>query len=318
MLQQTQVSRVLEKYGPFLERFPTVAALAAAPEAEVMATWSGLGYYRRARLLHACAKGVMERFGGVVPRELEELLSLPGIGRYTAGAIASIVHGERAAIVDGNVCRVLQRLEAKRGHAGEKKIAAWAWERAEQLVQMTARGKEVALFNEGLMELGATVCTPGMPKCGVCPLSEVCVARAKGLQGEIPGAKPRAARESVYHSCVVVRAEDGSVLVEQRAGKGLWASMWQAPAVESEEEGALDAEELAGVLGLKMLKARDFERASALKSVFHTTHRAVHFAAWHARVKKKFDAGASRKWVRPEELAAMALANAHRRVLAAE
>ncbi|MFG0315432.1 MAG: A/G-specific adenine glycosylase, partial [Phycisphaerales bacterium] len=162
MLQQTQVSRVIEKFGPFLERFPTVEALAAAPEDDVLAAWSGLGYYRRARLLHACAKAIVEHHDGVVPDSLDDLLELPGIGRYTAGAIASMVFGQRAPIVDGNVARVLLRVHNKPVPQTEKTTIDWAWQRAEELVGAC---DDPAVFNEAMMELGATVCVPKGPRC---------------------------------------------------------------------------------------------------------------------------------------------------------
>ncbi|MFN9968973.1 MAG: A/G-specific adenine glycosylase, partial [Phycisphaerae bacterium] len=274
MLQQTQVSRVLEKFEPFLQRFPTVGALAAAPEQDVLAAWSGLGYYRRARLLHACAKSIVRDFGGVVPRDVDSLQELPGIGRYTAGAIASIVFNRPEPIVDGNVCRVLQRLDAKPGSASDKEVIAWAWERAESLVRQCpnspshlaarsegasthrANGADAvtpATFNEGLMELGALVCTPAAPKCLVCPLRDLCLAREQGLVDEIPAPKARAKRSRVYHDTVVVwrkTARGVEVLLEQRPATGLWAGLWQPPTVESATRTRRTLKSLLAELGL--------------------------------------------------------------------
>jgi len=179
MLQQTQVARVVEKFEPFVRRFPTVAALAAAREDEVLAMWQGLGYYRRARLLHAAAKAIVERHRGRVPvRDHAALLALPGVGRYTAGAIGSIVAGERVPIVDGNVTRVFQRLAARKGSASDRAVVDWAWEEARRYV---AGARDPAAANEGLMELGATVCTPAAPRCDACPVSAMC--RRPGLRG---------------------------------------------------------------------------------------------------------------------------------------
>ncbi len=316
MLQQTQVVRVLEKFGPFLERFPTLKALAAADEDAVLSAWSGLGYYRRARLLHACARAIVERFGGVVPRDAAALETLPGIGRYTAGAIASIVFGEAEAIVDGNVCRVLQRLEGKEGNAGEKRIAEWAWGRSEELVRLTVRGATTAAFNEGLMELGATVCTPGAPKCGECALRDWCIARARGEQDSIPGVKSRAARSVLYHNCLVVRSGDGRVLVEQRPGEGMWASMWQAPTLESKMRPLSQRALLRG-LRLDSVGASDSKPVSS-RLVFRTTHREVHFRIWTLDVPRAIPPkGAARRWVTRRALESLALSNAHRQILLA-
>lgn len=312
MLQQTQVSRVLEKFGPFIERFATVEALAEADEADVMAAWSGLGYYRRARLLHACAKAIVRDHGGLMPTSVEQLKELPGIGRYTAGAIASIVFGERAAIVDGNVCRVLQRLEAREGHAGDKKVIDWAWSRAEQLVALTSRGKQVAGFNEGLMELGATVCSPDGPRCGECPLSGACESNRKGVTGSIPAPKPRAKRSRVHHDVVIVHRRGAKglaeYLLEQRPERGLWAGLWQPLASESLSASKLALEELMAKIGLSGVECDDSEGPA--ESVFHTTHREVLFRAWRVRVM-----GATlqqgRRWVAENELARFGISNAH-------
>lgn len=311
MLQQTQVSRVLEKFGPFMERFATVEALARADEAEVMAAWSGLGYYRRARLLQACAKTIVREHEGTVAAEVEKLKELPGIGRYTAGAIASIVFGEREAIVDGNVCRVLQRLEAKEGHAGDKKVVDWAWRRAEELVAVTSRGKEVARFNEGLMELGATVCTPDGPKCGECPLAGECGARAGGCTATIPAAKPRAKKKAVHHDVVVVyRKRDGGeyeFLLERRPVTGLWAGLWQPPSLEG-KPATPEFASLASKLGLP----RTLSAQSRLpcETIFQTTHRTVHFRAWATEATASFRAG-QRRWCRGTLLHAVGISNAH-------
>ncbi|MFM7260071.1 MAG: A/G-specific adenine glycosylase, partial [bacterium] len=237
MLQQTQVSRVVEKFEPFVRRFPTPAALAAAAEDEVLAAWQGLGYYRRARLLHAAAKAVVERHGGRVPEDPQALRALPGVGRYTAGAVSSIVFGAREPIVDGNVTRVFQRLEARRGSASDGDVQAWAWERADAFV---AAAREPGVANEALMELGATVCTPAAPRCGACPLRAQCAAFAAGRMDEIPAPKKRVARKDLVFVTACVRRTDGAVLLEQRptggrsggAPSGLWAGLWQPPAVE--------------------------------------------------------------------------------------
>jgi A/G-specific adenine glycosylase len=330
MLQQTQVSRVLEKFEPFLQRFPTVGALAAAPEQDVLAAWSGLGYYRRARLLHACAKSIVRDFGGEVPRDVESLQELPGIGRYTAGAIASIVFNRPEPIVDGNVCRVLQRLDAKPGSASDKEVAAWAWERAESLVKQCpnspsqregassrrAKGTDAvtpATFNEGLMELGALVCTPAAPKCLVCPLRDLCLAREQGLVDEIPAPKARAKRSRVYHDTVVVwrkTARGVEVLLEQRPATGLWAGLWQPPTVESATRTRRTLQSLLTELGLPASAAKSKPR----EWVFQTTHRDVCFRVWPLQFAH--DASSPRRWCEEAELAGVGFSNAHKEVIA--
>ncbi len=237
MLQQTQVSRVLEKFGPFLERFPTIQALAAADEDDVLAMWSGLGYYRRARSLHACAQQAVAEFGGL-PEQTEELARLKGIGRYTAGAIASIVHNQPVPIVDGNVERVLLRLEGRELRAGEPQTRAWCWERANELVGRAgvsrAAGVSPAAFNEAMMELGALVCSPKSPGCGRCPLRGACRAFAESKQDRVPLPKARKAKKPLYMACLIVRDAGSRLLLSQRPKDGLWGGLWQAPSLESD------------------------------------------------------------------------------------
>src|SRR6202451_3934202 len=169
MLQQTRVAAVIAHYREFLRRFPTVQKLAAAREASVLAAWSGLGYYRRARMLHAAAQGIVRERAGKFPAMADELLELPGVGRYTAAAIASIAFGEPVAVVDGNVERVLQRLSGS--HLATPQI----WQHAQQLLDPSRPGD----FNQAMMELGATVCVPGEPRCLLCPVRKHCVTRGE-------------------------------------------------------------------------------------------------------------------------------------------
>jgi len=313
MLQQTQVSRVLEKFDGFIRRFPTAAALAAAHEDEVLAEWQGLGYYRRARLLHAAAKAVVERHGGEVPDDPAALRALPGVGRYTSGAIASIAFGRREPIVDGNVARVFQRVEAKRGSASDPKVQAWAWQLAERFV---AGAGDPARANEGLMELGATVCTPAAPRCGGCPIAKGCRARAEGLVDAIPAAKPRAPRQELVLVTARVTRSDGALLVEQRPRGGLWGGLWQPPTVESADGAMLSPRAAARLLGL------DLTLSPAGEVPFATTHRAVRFIVLDgtvrsaSRSKTAALATGGRRWVMPDALSELALSNAAKRVLA--
>ncbi len=223
MLQQTRVAAVIAHYQEFLRRFPTVEKLAAAREASVLAAWSGLGYYRRARMLHAAAKVVARDHEGKFPETIEGLRELPGIGRYTAAAISSIAFGEPVAVVDGNVERVLQRLLGKR-LAGEE-----LWEAAGGLLDPGRPGD----FNQAMMELGATVCTPRAPTCLMCPVIELCAAR-----GEMAG-RPKAVRQIKREIHYALDCRDGEVFLVQRArDASLMPGMWELPEVEAPASGA--------------------------------------------------------------------------------
>ena len=263
MLQQTQVARVLGAFARFVERFPDARSLARAEEREVLALWQGLGYYRRARLLHAAAKAVCERHGGEVPADADALRALPGIGRYTAGAIASIAFGQRAPIVDGNVLRVLSRVGNRRSRAGDPADERWAWERAEAFVRAA---RDPAVANEAIMELGATVCTPAAPRCGECPAARLCAARAAGTAQSIPLPRRPAARRTLHWHSLVDHGPGGLLLVE-RPARGLWAGMLQPPTVEA--EAPLGAGALAGTWGTAVREVGSF--------VHVTSHRDVEF-----------------------------------------
>jgi len=303
MLQQTQVARVLEKFEPFLERFPTPEALAAAHEDDVLASWQGLGYYRRARNLQAAARAIVDDHAGRVPDDTDALRALKGVGRYTAGAVASIVFGKAEPIVDGNVARVLVRLEGKQLRAGARETETWAWRRAGQLVAAAA---DPALLNEGLMELGALVCTPRAPRCGECLLRETCSAAAGGEPEAYPLPKAAAKKSDVHHAVVVVRDAAGRVLLEKRPEKGLWAGMWQPVGVE-DASSAPGAGDLARELG-----AEGAERLAEL--VHETSHRRVRLSVWWAVAAEAPERG---RWVAPGELGSYALPNPHRRALRA-
>lgn len=271
MLQQTQVSRVAERFEKFVDRFPTFEALARASEDEVLAEWTGLGYYRRARSLHAAARTVVESHRGNAPRDVEALRALPGVGRYTAGAIASVCFGARAPIVDANVARVILRLNGKNLGITDPQAQTFAWERAESLVRVA---KSPGAFNEGLMELGALVCTPRNPKCLSCPLKAQCVAFERGVQDQIPARVAKPEKPVVFHSAVVVRTNgvDGGVFhVEQRPSKGLWAKLWQAPTLESAQEASLA--EVRAFLAKRLnvaqraIRARDLEQRESFMRI---------------------------------------------------
>lgn len=300
MLQQTQVARVVPAFNAFMKRFPTCAHLARATEPEVLAAWTGLGYYRRARLLHAAAKQIVATLNGEVPQDAEPLQKLPGVGRYTAGAIASVAFGRREPIVDGNVFRVLSRLFRRRAHAADPDAVAWAWLTAEALVQAAA---EPGVFNEGMMELGALICTPRAPACDRCPVAHLCLARKSGEQEKIPLPKPAAARRSVHHHVVVI-TRNGHVLTEQRPSEGLWSKMNQATTVESEV--ALDSVQICAHLPVPVTGLAFRERFR-----HGTSHRDVTFHVYTATTRSRRGS-----WHAASELAALPLSNPQRRILA--
>jgi A/G-specific adenine glycosylase len=226
MLQQTRVETVLPYYARFMARFPTLAALSESPIEDVLAAWSGLGYYRRARTLHAAARTIVARHGGQFPREHAELLSLPGIGPYTAGAVASIAFEAREPLVDGNVARVFCRWFALAGEPSS--LSSELWSRAREL--MPAHGA-CGDWNQALMELGARICTPRDPHCGECPLRTDCRALAQDRVSELPWPKARPEMIPVeLHVMAVVEGERW--LFEQRPSSGRMAEMWQLPTLE--------------------------------------------------------------------------------------
>ncbi|PSH03823.1 MAG: A/G-specific adenine glycosylase [Acidobacteria bacterium] len=213
MLQQTRVAAVLEHYRIFLNAFPNIEALASASEQRVLALWSGLGYYRRARMLHQAGRVVVSELGGMLPRDAEALRKLPGVGRYTASAIASIAYGESTAVVDGNVERVLSRLD------GEPRDNASAWRRAQELLDARHPGE----WNQAMMELGATVCTPRAPQCVACPVRFWC--RAPGAEMD----RPRAARKQMEMTRALIERAGRVYLVQRPGDAAKMAGMWELP-----------------------------------------------------------------------------------------
>lgn len=274
MLQQTQVAAVLGYYARFLERFPTVFALAEAPQEDVMAHWAGLGYYTRARNLHACAKRIVAEYGGAFPADPALLADLPGIGRSTAAAIAAFSAGTRAAILDGNVKRVFARVFGIDEYPGIKPVEDALWRRADALLPAD---EGIEAYTQGLMDLGATLCTRSSPDCGRCPLQSRCVAYATGRTAELPVRKPKKATPEKRARMLVV-IDGGQVLLEQRPGTGIWGGLLSLPEVEGHV--ALDDESVpADVLGVPEAAARfgaveECEELLPLQHVF--THYRLH------------------------------------------
>ena len=220
MLQQTRVAAVVDYYRRFLQRFPTVEALAAASEADVLAAWSGLGYYRRARMLHAASKKIVDEWGGNFPKTAIDLRSLPGIGRYTSAAVASIAFDEPVAVVDGNVERVLHRV------TGTALVGELLWQAASQLLDPKQSGN----FNQAMMELGATVCVPQVPDCPKCPVLGFCATRGTG----VPRVKAIRRKREIHYA---LDCRNRSVLLVQRASnESLMPGMWELPEVVADDQ----------------------------------------------------------------------------------
>ncbi|MEK7469101.1 MAG: A/G-specific adenine glycosylase [Planctomycetota bacterium] len=301
MLQQTTVKTVVPRFGAFVERFPDVRALAAASEQDVVEEWAGLGYYSRARNLHRAARLIVERHGGKVPRTVEELRALPGIGSYTAGAILSIAHGVRAACVDGNIRRVLSRLDGR-------DYAPRALEtRAAELVP----AKDPGAWNEGLMELGATVCLPRDPSCLVCPLSNLCRARAEGTVEALPARKARPATVAQEASYALV-LRDGRALLGRRP-PGLLGSLWEFPG------DRVPKRELASVLRVRLgVRVRI---GAAVATARHTiTHHRITASLFRASAPGAPAAGwyPELKWVEPGRLHDVPMTAAARKLASAD
>jgi len=227
MLQQTQVAVVIPYFERFMARFPTVATLASASLDEVLAQWTGLGYYARARHLHRTAQLLCTQYQGEFPHEIAQMQALPGIGRSTAGAILTFAAGQSHPILDGNVKRVLSRCVALEGWPGRPEVTAQLWALATKLTPLT----RTAAYNQALMDLGATVCTRRHPACDRCPLRTWCQARAQQRQHEFPTSRPRSPLPERTALLLLIRSHCGKIVLHQRPPTGIWGSLWSLPEV---------------------------------------------------------------------------------------
>ena len=248
MLQQTQVATVLDYFERFTARFPTVQALAAAPEDEVLAAWSGLGYYRRARHLHRCAQIVVETHGGVFPQTAESLATLPGIGPSTAAAIAAFCFDERAAILDGNVQRVLCRSHGVADPVPSTATTRKLWSLARSLLP---QAPDIAAYTQGLMDLGATVCKPRQPSCGACPFAGDCRARLSGDPQRLPLRRPTRKSRPMRHTVMLWLRQPSTGLnwLERRPPQGIWPGLWSLPQFDTAQQALQFAARLGQVIG---------------------------------------------------------------------
>ena len=233
MLQQTQVAAVIPYFQRFITRFPDVASLASAGQDDVLALWSGLGYYARARNLHRTARIVVERHGGMFPRQFDAIAALPGIGRSTAAAIAVFVSGARQPILDGNVKRVLTRCFGVSGYPSENKTGKRLWELAARLLPE----RNVEAYTQGLMDLGAGICTRHRPRCKSCPLGDECVAKRENRISELPSRRPRKPVPE-KSTVMLILQRNGEVLLEKRPEPGIWGGLWSFPEVRDTKEVA--------------------------------------------------------------------------------
>jgi A/G-specific adenine glycosylase len=273
MLQQTQVATVIPYYLRFVASFPSIAALAAATEDQVLAHWSGLGYYARGRNLHKAAQIIEKKHHGKFPRRFEEVVDLPGIGRSTAAAICALAYHERRAILDGNVKRVLARHCGIEGWAGEKKVEERLWRHAEALLPEG----DAATYTQGLMDMGATVCTRSKPRCVLCPVQADCVALQTERIAKLPSPRPRKAVPE-RRATFLLLMHGNDILLEKRLGSGIWGGLWCPPQFD-DEEAARDWFLRNG------MEAREGERLETFTHTF--THFRLHITPLKIQLARK-------------------------------
>jgi A/G-specific adenine glycosylase len=306
MLQQTQVATVRAYYARFMDAFPDVRTLAAASEDAVLAQWSGLGYYRRARHMHAAACEVVASHGGEFPRDAATLATLPGIGRSTAAAIAAFASGERGAILDGNVKRVLARHRGIGGDPSSPAVEKSLWDAAMRLLPRA----DIEAYTQGMMDVGATICTRANPRCDACPVAADCVARLEGRIAELPG--KRARRELPRRAVQVLLVERaGEVLLERRPSTGVWGRLWSLPEIPLGGDPVAAMRERYGV------------RAKVVETLAPVEHAFTHYAlTMHPSrlTAREPDGGmpAECVWLSRADLAGAALPSPIRKLLSAE
>ncbi len=291
MLQQTQVGAVVPYFLRFVARFPTVRALANAAEDEVLAMWSGLGYYARARNLHRAAKRIEQAHHGRFPDRFEDILALPGVGRSTAGAIAVFAFGQRFPILDGNVKRVLARCFGIDGYPGASDVAGRLWGLAERLLPETG----LKAYTQGMMDLGAQVCTRSQPRCVSCPLAARCVARSLGRIDAFPAPRPRKPRPRRSTVMLILQQGNGQIMMEKRPSPGIWGGLWSFPETDDPAHAARTCVARFGL---------EAEAVGAMDPIEHGfTHFSLTISPLVCRVKAAGPVAGQpgRVWVTPEE-----------------
>ncbi len=291
MLQQTRVDTVIPYYQRFISSFPNVAALAAASEEAVLAHWSGLGYYARARNLHRAAQHIMQLHSGEFPNNFDHILALPGVGRSTAAAICALAFKQRHAILDGNVKRVLARYCGIEGYAGDKKIETQLWQQAEKLLPHSSpppsRGRvrerggpddSIATYTQALMDMGALICTRSKPLCNSCPVQTDCVACQTGQVAQLPTPRPRKVIPE-RHSTFLLLLNGNDILLEKRPGSGIWGGLWCPPQVDKGQDVSAYCAQHFAV---------DAAQALALPVFTHTfTHFKLHITPLRFQVQRQ-------------------------------
>ncbi len=294
MLQQTQVSTVIPYYLKFIQSFQDVTKLAAATEEEVLAHWSGLGYYARGRNLHKAAKIIVEKYQGEFPRQFEQIVELPGIGRSTAAAICALAYQQRRAILDGNVKRLLARYGAIDGWAGNKKVAEKLWQFAEALLPQAPRATEerrnFATYTQALMDMGATICTRSKPKCEQCPVSADCLALQNQRVNELPTPRPRKAVPEKSTTFLLLLHGD-EILLDKRPSSGIWGGLWCPPQVD-------ESKEIDDYLLRNGLTINERDELPKLTHLF--THFKLHITPLSLRVthKPQWVEASNREWMK--------------------
>jgi A/G-specific adenine glycosylase len=317
MLVQTTVAAVIPYFDRFLQRFPDPQSLAVADESDVLKVWEGLGYYRRARQLHAAARMIVEQYGGRIPADPQSVRALPGVGRYMAGAILSFAFDRPEPIVEANSQRVLARLVGWKGALETSLSQTRLWKAAERLVPLHGAGK----FNQALMDLGALVCTPRSPRCLLCPLNSQCTARRLGLQEKLPNVTPKPPPLAVTEACAVVVC-DGRILMVQRGKQGLWPSFWEFPTINLEgadPAGRSFGQTVTLAEGVKRLTGIRVEIGPELNTLTYsvTRYRVVlkaYLALTLSQILKPGPGLAAVKWVEPSALLHLTLGAAPRRL----
>jgi A/G-specific adenine glycosylase len=312
MLQQTQVETVIPYYCRFLARFPSVRALAQGRTDEVLKIWENLGYYSRARNLHAAAKEIVARWGGRLPQNRKDLLALPGIGEYTASAILSMAFARPVAAIDGNVSRVISRLFALRRALDSLESRQQIRDLANHLLSKKHPGH----FNQALMDLGATVCTPRTPSCPSCPLRSLCTAERKGLQGELPVSRKRPVLSHKHMTAAILFDRKKRVLVVQRPASGFLGGLWKFPGGERGAREAVKEALCRTVREELRLSIRAGKKVGSVKHAY--THFRVVYHIYRCAVERgrpKSLEGDEWKWVPAEELRRLALSKVERKIL---
>ena len=312
MLQQTQVATVIPYYARFLESFPNIEALADASEQDVLRRWEGLGYYRRPRQLHRAARIIVQEHRGVFPRDFQAIRSLPGVGRYTAGAIASIAFDQPAPILEANTVRFLSRLVGYTGDAATPDGQRLLWAAAENLLPRRAPGT----FNQALMELGSLICSPRQPDCGACPVATLCEAHRLGKQQQIPAVRPKARVVAVHEAAVIVW-RDGKLLLRQRVASERWAGLWDflrfsVPVQRGRKWRQHLVDEVHRSVGMKV-ELRD--RLVTMKHGVTRFRITLHcYQATYLDRGRRLSGAPPIKWLRPAELTGYPLSTTGRKI----